>query len=1029
MKRLVLLLTVICSFFLILGSANATAPLTQARYVTFSNVTAHSMTVGWTNGNGSRRVVVMKDNDNTWTHIPGTTVTNTTYTQVSGTVDYSAADTSVAVNYLGAGFTDGGKIIYSGSGSTHSVNVTGLTDDHTYYVMVIEYNVVGTGKDFCAITNAQSNPRPKKTLTSVLDPTILGTLVQGANVNLSWSDNNRSDLTEYTLSVYNVGIDGIAGTADDYVETGYDNLDLGTLYNNFAEHYYVNLPQGTYYYKVRATLGGVNGNWVTSNTFSVTDAIPPQFDQTITAMNDNMMTVNINFNESVSSNSASAADLDKLDFNVNFAKNSGTATNAVIASLSKTDDSHYVATLDITGRASGAETIVISPADNTSIFDLAGNAMDADNSDLINQTSHAINLDTTTVSINNSTTGKSYATVHQAINAAVDGNIILLTDGHNYTENFAFNNAKGLTITDDGSATNAKITGNIYYNSTINPYTINSIDIDGHVLLSGSAAQTIQNCNFSYTSIEGDGYNNSSIYPTETFDASAADLTITGCTFDLTNLSYGINLLQTTDNFLALTNVNIDGNTFNNIGENTNAIAFEANYKVSPYPAINIGTTTANIFKGSTNVLNAGGNGIFISGNADASFTHKAASINIQKNNFSGLFPANGKSDIAFDTGKDLTLLCPVIDLGTSGASTNNTFGSNPVTNAYVYSGVDIATSQYLFPGIAVYSVDNTLDNADQAYNTVNAAIGASAQAAGNTVFLGEGTYTDAIAVNKSVTINGKGTSNSGVNTTINSQVTVANTNATGTSINNCYFYADNTNPCITINSANNFSINNIAAYTVSGGKVISADGSSTINGMTISNSTFGARDGHIEDFTSLIYLVGQLTGFIGITGNTFAAETTAVDTTYNIFISSTNGVGVNGGSLVINGNTFNSYGDAITFSNGMVESQANNMSSVSTSIYDNTFVNSRYAVKLMENTDDPTVSFINTMPNSIALFNGATINSGAHFGNTYIYGASWYSLTNIDGTGVLYPSIDHAQAQATADLHTLYVGTGSTLR
>src|ERR1051326_2933546 len=84
------------------------APTTQASSVTFSSVQCTQMTVGFTSGNGSSRLVVAKSGS----AVSGTPSNNTTYT--ANTV-FGSGSTIAAGEY----------VVYSGSGN--SVTVTGLT--------------------------------------------------------------------------------------------------------------------------------------------------------------------------------------------------------------------------------------------------------------------------------------------------------------------------------------------------------------------------------------------------------------------------------------------------------------------------------------------------------------------------------------------------------------------------------------------------------------------------------------------------------------------------------------------------------------------------------------------------------------------------------------------------------------------------------------------------------------------------------------------------------------------------------------
>lgn len=99
----------------------ATEPTTAATAVNFSNITSTGMTVNWTNGNGSERIVIIKG---------------------AAAVNALPADgTSYTAN---AGFGKGSEIgtgnfvIYKGSGS--SVIVNGLNPATTYHVSAVEFN-------------------------------------------------------------------------------------------------------------------------------------------------------------------------------------------------------------------------------------------------------------------------------------------------------------------------------------------------------------------------------------------------------------------------------------------------------------------------------------------------------------------------------------------------------------------------------------------------------------------------------------------------------------------------------------------------------------------------------------------------------------------------------------------------------------------------------------------------------------------------------------------------------------------------
>jgi hypothetical protein len=126
-------------------STDFTTPSIQANNVQFANVTYNSFTVNWTNGNGSYRVVFVKEGSD-GTAAP---VNNTTYT--ANTVFKSGTQIG----------TTGWYCVYNGSGS--SVSVSGLSSLTSYQVMVCEYN--GTsGKQKYNITESTGNPATKSTI-------------------------------------------------------------------------------------------------------------------------------------------------------------------------------------------------------------------------------------------------------------------------------------------------------------------------------------------------------------------------------------------------------------------------------------------------------------------------------------------------------------------------------------------------------------------------------------------------------------------------------------------------------------------------------------------------------------------------------------------------------------------------------------------------------------------------------------------------------------------------------------------------
>lgn len=99
----------------------ALEPTTAATAVNFSNVTSTSMTVNWTNGNGTERIVLIKE------------ASAVNALPVDG-INYIANATYGVGNEIGTS----NFVIYKGSGS--SVTVNGLNPATNYYVSVVEFN-------------------------------------------------------------------------------------------------------------------------------------------------------------------------------------------------------------------------------------------------------------------------------------------------------------------------------------------------------------------------------------------------------------------------------------------------------------------------------------------------------------------------------------------------------------------------------------------------------------------------------------------------------------------------------------------------------------------------------------------------------------------------------------------------------------------------------------------------------------------------------------------------------------------------
>jgi len=195
----------------------AAAPTTQARSAGFTNVNSTSMTIAWVNGNGARRVVLMRQYDTHDLTVPPASTTQTCAALAGPTNFSSAGLASVYFNY--SPLRDS-KVVYSGGGNTRSVSVTGLDPNTTYQVWVFEYNVTGSTKEFNTNPGTSNNPRNVTTKPSdapVISGSFIGndayrisiTPLAGATTYYAFADNTDCGFT--------------------HLQSPYDGIDIGDV--------------------------------------------------------------------------------------------------------------------------------------------------------------------------------------------------------------------------------------------------------------------------------------------------------------------------------------------------------------------------------------------------------------------------------------------------------------------------------------------------------------------------------------------------------------------------------------------------------------------------------------------------------------------------------------------------------------------------------------------------------------------------------------------------------------------------------
>ena len=153
-------------------------PLQQAYNIEFKNTTESSTTISWTNGNGSKRLVFVKEGSG---NLSGVTDA-TTYLANS---DFSSKGSQAG--------TSGYYCVYNGEAS--SVDLKGLKANTSYTVRVLEYTGEA-GSEKYLTTTAQNNPATLTTLVPLL-PEVQATDIQFVNLSLhamgiSWTKGSGS---------------------------------------------------------------------------------------------------------------------------------------------------------------------------------------------------------------------------------------------------------------------------------------------------------------------------------------------------------------------------------------------------------------------------------------------------------------------------------------------------------------------------------------------------------------------------------------------------------------------------------------------------------------------------------------------------------------------------------------------------------------------------------------------------------------------------------------------------------------------
>jgi hypothetical protein len=243
------------------GTLNS-EPTLQPSAIVFTNVTENSMTLSWTNGDGTNRIIVAR--------------TSTVNAAPTDGVEYVANSTFSLGDNLGLN----NYIVYSGTSNTF--NLTGLNANTTYYFAIYEYNGTNTSNNYLipGPATAFKSTLFSEPLTPATNLT-LSTITSGIT-NVSWvngSGSNRLVVVREGLPLNQLPDDGNGYIANNTFASG---TDLGSANyicfagstNNFNLQG-LNSTKVYYICVIEYNGSGTNANYLTSN-FPIANNLPIQ---------------------------------------------------------------------------------------------------------------------------------------------------------------------------------------------------------------------------------------------------------------------------------------------------------------------------------------------------------------------------------------------------------------------------------------------------------------------------------------------------------------------------------------------------------------------------------------------------------------------------------------------------------------------------------------------------------------------------------------------------------------------------------
>ncbi|HQQ83991.1 MAG TPA: hypothetical protein PK059_12375, partial [Cyclobacteriaceae bacterium] len=211
-------------------------PTVQASNIVFNPVASNSITLTWTNGNGSEHLVVARQ---------GSSVS---VDPLDGSSYTGNADFSVATD-LGSG----NKVVYRGS--ANSASITNLNATTTYYFKVYELNGAGVLSNYLT-SSATGNPASISTLynePNVQTTNVITTSLMSNSLDIGWTSGNGTERLVVVRQGGAVNVDPVDGISYSGNTDFAAATDLGSgnkvVYRgsyNFAS--IMNLTANTIYY-------------------------------------------------------------------------------------------------------------------------------------------------------------------------------------------------------------------------------------------------------------------------------------------------------------------------------------------------------------------------------------------------------------------------------------------------------------------------------------------------------------------------------------------------------------------------------------------------------------------------------------------------------------------------------------------------------------------------------------------------------------------------------------------------------------